>query len=113
MLLELNLWASAGAPSLDAQRSTSAAHPLAKSRRSAARMRAASGYRAWNAWAAAMRAIRQQINEDLEDLILWRDLATADFAGVDFQENCDFTGFVFPGPTDFSDAHFADRKSVV
>ncbi len=56
------------------------------------------GKEAWNAWAADISA-RQ------DDSYEWKAEARADFSSHEFG-NADFSGFVFPGRTEFSDARF-------
>src|SRR5262249_50850622 len=79
-----------------------AAEPLVQARRRAGEMRAADGHRGWNQWAAAMLALRQRLQHDAPSLQVWRETATADFAGQILRGQCIFAEFVFPGPVDFS-----------
>lgn len=57
-----------------------------------------SGKEAWNSWAADVSA-RQ------DDSDRWKAEAQVNFSSYEFG-NANFSGFVFPGRVDFSDAHF-------
>jgi uncharacterized protein YjbI with pentapeptide repeats len=57
----------------------------------------AQGKEAWNSWARQMLAEKSPILADKA----WADRARADFGGVNFNEDCDFAGLVFPGQAEF------------
>ena len=60
----------------------------------------AQGKEAWNSWAEQMLAQKSPFPHG-EAGRAWAERARADFGGVNFTENCDFAGFVFPGEAEF------------
>lgn len=64
----------------------------------------AQGKEAWNSWANQMLAEKSMIHKtsgQAEAGRAWADRARADFGGVNFNEDCDFACFVFPGEAEF------------
>ena len=101
-LLKLNPWAR-----IDSTTSALSMDDTAQQvRRKAACVRAVQGQRAWNEWASAMLSLRPGLEADAASIALWLDLATTDFAGVTFSEDCLFAEYLFPGRADFSGARF-------
>ena len=77
------------------------------------------GRAAWNTWAEERLAERRKLKEagrwleisnpykQNDAMRAWREAATADFSGHEFEDVADFSGFVFPGPALFSEAAFS------
>lgn len=81
------------------------------------------GRDAWNEWASEILKSKANFEEagtlalnwfgeaENEETRLWLKVATADFSGIQVEDDADFSGFRFPGPAIFTQAVFARPAS--
>jgi hypothetical protein len=111
-LLKVNPWLGADAEEAARVFTLPNASPdprVGAARRSATLVRLGASADAWNEWAIAMQALSGKVADDPAALRLWTYLATTDLAGATVEPlHSEFAGLIFPGPSDFTAARFAD-----